>query len=207
VKRFETELIGGFLHEPASPAGDALALTHGAGSNCDNPLLKAVADAFAEAGVLVLRYDLPYRRERPSGSPHPARAARDREGIAQAAAALREMAKGRVFLAGVSYGGRQSTMAASEKPGLADGLLLLSYPLHPPGKPAELRTAHFANLRAPSFFAHGTRDPFGSIDEMRAALPLISARTELMVVEGARHGLPAKIAASFPRAFLDFVAR
>ena len=97
---------------------------------------------------------------------------------------MRGLVQGRVFLGGHSYGGRQSTMLAAEEPGLVDGLLLLSYPLHPPGKPAQLRTAHFPALRTPAVFIHGTKDEFGSIEEMRAALELIPAHVELVPVEG-----------------------
>jgi predicted alpha/beta-hydrolase family hydrolase len=66
---------------------------------------------------------------------------------------------------------------------------LLSYPLHPPARPAALRTAHFPGLRIPALFVHGTRDPFGSVDELRAALTLVPAPTRLHVVEGAGHDL------------------
>jgi uncharacterized protein len=207
AKRFERELVKGWLHEPDSPSGDGLALTHGAGSNCEAPLLKAVAEVFAQAGMCVLRFDLPYRQVRPHGPPSPAHAAGDREGIGRAVEALREFVKQRVFLSGSSYGGRQASVAAAENPELVDGLLLLSYPLHPPGKPDKLRTAHFEQLRTPALFAHGTRDSFGSIAEMRAALTLISARSDLMVVDGAPHGLPPQIAASLADQFIAFVAR
>jgi predicted alpha/beta-hydrolase family hydrolase len=78
---------------------------------------------------------------------------------------------------------------AAEDEGVADGLLLLSYPLHPPKRPEQMRTAHFPNLHTPALFVHGTRDPFGSIDELRQALSLIPVRTELFVVEGAGHDL------------------
>ncbi len=94
-----------------------------------------MAQAFAGAGYLVLRYDLPFRRQRAKGPPFPAAAARDREGVAAAVAALRNLAPGRVFAGGHSYGGRQTAMAAAERPDLADALLLLSYPLHPPSQP------------------------------------------------------------------------
>ena len=87
---------------------------------------------------------------------------------------LRERVPGKVFLGGQSYGGRQSTMLAAEEPDLAAGLLLLSYPLHAPGRPADLRTAHFPELVTPALFVHGTRDPFGSIDQMQAALAAIA---------------------------------
>jgi hypothetical protein len=168
--------------------------------------LKAVADVFAAAGYVVLRFDLPYRWVRPHGPPFPAQAAKDRDGIRDAVAALRELAAGRVFLSGHSYGGRQSTMVAAEDSRLVEGLLLLSYPLHPPGKAQALRTEHFAKLRTPALFGHGTRDPFGSIEEMKIALTTIPARTELMVVEGAPHGLPPKIAPELFERWTGFIA-
>jgi predicted alpha/beta-hydrolase family hydrolase len=205
TKRFEREGIRGWLHQPQSPGGDGLALTHGAGSNCEAPLLKALAEAFAEVGVWVLRFDLPYRQQRPKGPPFPAQAARDREGEKLAVQALREFAPRRVFLSGSSYGGRQATMLLSEDPVVADGLLLLSYPLHPPGKPLALRTAHFPNLRAPAMFVHGTRDSFGSVPELTAAVSAIPARTEIVAVEGAPHGLPASVSRIVPAAFLKFM--
>jgi predicted alpha/beta-hydrolase family hydrolase len=80
-------------------------------------------------------------------------------------------------------------MLAAMEPGLADGLLLLSYPLHPPKKPEQLRIEHFPNLRTPALFVHGSRDGFGSIEELTAALMLIPARTELMTVQSAGHDL------------------
>jgi len=205
-KLFERELIRGWLHEPAAKVRDAIAITHGAGGNCDTPLLVALAQAFADAGWLTLRYDLPFRIQG-KGAPTPAKAVRDREGIREAAAELRKLAAARVALCGTSYGGRQSSMLAAEDPKVADALLLLSYPLHPPGKPENLRTAHFPDLRTPSLFVQGTRDAFGSIEEMRAAIEAIPARHELEVEQGAPHGLPAKLAASVVQRFVEFVAR
>ncbi len=83
-------------------------------------------------------------------------------------------------------------MLAADEPGLVDYLLLLSYPLHPPQKPGELRTAHFPRLQTPALFAHGVRDGFGSIEELASALELIPARTELLSVTGAGHELLSK---------------
>jgi predicted alpha/beta-hydrolase family hydrolase len=80
-------------------------------------------------------------------------------------------------------------MLAASEPGLVDHLLLLSYPLHPPLRPLELRTAHFPILHTRVLFVHGIRDRFGSIEEMRAALNLVPARTELLPVDGAGHEL------------------
>lgn len=80
-------------------------------------------------------------------------------------------------------------MLAAKAPGLVERLLLLSYPLHPPKRPDELRTKHFPELQTPALFVHGTSDGFGSIAEMEEALKLIPAKTELLAVSGAGHEL------------------
>ena len=185
---FETEGVRGYLHK-ADGAGDGMVLTHGAGGNCNAPLLLAVAAAFQASGVTVLRCDLPFRQQRPSGPPRPADSAKDREGLRAAVAALRAIVSGRITLAGQSYGGRQASMLAAEEPELVEGLMLLSYPLHPPGKPAQLRTAHFPQLRTRAMFVQGSNDPFGSIEEIQAALTLIPAIRTLTIVDGAGHDL------------------
>jgi uncharacterized protein len=188
--------VRGLLHHPAHPNGNALILTHGAGSNCQAPVLVALAEAFAGAGFIVLRCDLPYRQDRPYGPPGPGEAKRDRAGLRNALAALKNLAAGQVFLGGLSYGGRQASMLCAEispeAPEQAAGLLLLSYPLHPPRKPDQLRTQHFFTLRTPALFVQGTRDPFGSIAEIEQALKLIRAKTKLLPVEGAGHDLGFK---------------
>jgi predicted alpha/beta-hydrolase family hydrolase len=166
-----------------------LVLTHGAGSNSKAPLLVAVADVFSTAGYRVLRFDLAFRQRRPFGPPSPATAAQDRDSLREAVAEMRKLVDGPVVLGGHSYGGRQATMLAAEEPALADALLLLSYPLHPPNKPLQVRTAHFPALRTPAVFAHGTKDPFCTIEEMRAALALIPAKTELVTLDGLGHDL------------------
>jgi hypothetical protein len=182
---------------------NCLILTHGAGSNRNAPLLVAVAKAFTEAGTKVLRYDLPFRQERPHGPPRPSDAARDREGLRAEILKIRETKPEHLWVGGHSYGGRQASILAAETPGLVDGLLLLSYPLHPPRKPEQLRTAHFRNLQTPAIFVHGARDPFGTFEELKQAIALIPAETRLLEVEGAGHdlgrdyaGLAARIVAA-----------
>jgi hypothetical protein len=184
--------VRGFLHSAENPNGDALILTHGAGSNSTAPLLVALSETFAGHGYVVLRSDLPFRQERPTGPPFPGNAERDRAGLGNAVAVLRRNLAGRIFLGGHSYGGRQATMLCAAEPDLVSGLLLLSYPLHPPRKPEQLRIQHLPNLRTPSLFVHGTRDPFGSVEEMTKALQLIPAKIELMTLEGVGHDLGFK---------------
>jgi predicted alpha/beta-hydrolase family hydrolase len=232
--------VRGFLHTPAKPNGNGLVLTHGAGSNAQAPLLRALADAFCAAGFTVLRCDLPYRQVRSYGPPGPGDAARDRAGLKNAIAALKTALgaplladfarrgnskenevkphlsrssrqggdsqenegsppnvgfvgwEGRIFLAGHSYGGRQSSMLCAEQPDLVTGLLLLSYPLHPPRRSEQQRTQHLPDLRTPVLFVHGTRDPFGSIAEIEQAIKMIPAKTKLLTIEGAGHDLGFK---------------
>jgi len=182
--------VRGFFHHPVGgSAAGALVLTHGAGANCRAPLLVAVANAFALRGYAVLRSDLPFRQRKASGPPHPAQAATDREGLRSAVQQLRKAVPGPVFLGGHSYGGRQASMLCAQEPELVSGLLLLSYPLHPPDKPLQLRTEHFPQLRTPSLFLHGTKDPFGTQNEMLEATSRIPAPTRLLSLPGAGHDL------------------
>jgi hypothetical protein len=183
-----TPAVRGFLHCPANAGGDALVLTHGAGGNCNAPLLVALADAFADQGWTVLRCDLPYRQARPHGPPRGSDK-EDRAGLKRAVEVIRKEVRGRVFLGGMSYGGRQATMLVAEEPQLADGLLILSYPLHPPGKPEQLRTKHLPLLRVAALFVSGDKDPFGSPEELANAVALLPGHPPLMTVKGAGHDL------------------
>jgi len=182
--------IHGFLHLPlVEPNKTGVVLTHGAGADCTAPLLIAIAEQLAQHGFHVLRCNLAFRQRRRTGPPHPSKSEEDRYSLVQAAAFLRQHTPGRIILSGHSYGGRQVTIAASENRTLADHLLLFSYPLHPPAKPAQLRTAHFPKLKIPSTFIHGAKDPFGTPAEMETAIHLIPAAAKLAIVEGAGHEL------------------
>lgn len=188
----EPPAVRGRLHQPAKKAKAGIVLTHGASGNCQSALLIALCDVFAERGIAALRCDMPYRQKRPGGPPSPAGAAMDRRGLERAAESLRKEVKGPVHLGGSSYGGRQASMLAAEKPDIAAGLLMLSYPLHPPGKPEALRTEHFGGIQAPVLFAHGSKDVFGSEEEMRSAMKLLKVPAELEMFAGATHGLVQK---------------
>jgi len=184
--------VRGCLHTPAVLNGNALVLTHGAGTNRDAPLLVALAEAFAASRYNVLRCDLPFRQERRTGPMSERSKERDRAGLRNAIMMMKKMVRGTVFLGGHSYGGRQASMLCATEPELVSGLLLLSYPLHPPRKPEQLRTQHLPNLRTPSLFVHGTRDPFGSIGELEKAVELIPAKTTVLRIDGGGHDLGFK---------------
>ncbi len=158
--------VRGFLHRPDGEIRAGLVITHGAGANCQAPLLIGVAEAFASNGFVVLRCDLPFRQRRPFGPPVKSMAAEDRAGLRKAVEFLRGESDTPMVMGGHSYGGRRhfSMLAVAEDGAVADALLLLSYPLHVPDKPAQLRTVHFPELRTPSLFVSGTKDPFGTPD-------------------------------------------
>ncbi|MFZ0808486.1 MAG: alpha/beta family hydrolase [Candidatus Sulfotelmatobacter sp.] len=181
--------VSGFLHTPGAPNNRALALTHGAGGNAQAPLLIALAETFCSAGFTVLRFTLPYRQARSYGPPSPATAGRDRAGIQNAIASLRKQVSDNIYVGGQSYGGRQCSMLCAESPDLVAGLLLLSYPLHPPGKPQQQRTQHLPDLHTPTLFVQGTSDPFATIAELQQAIKMIPAKTNILAVENAGHDL------------------
>jgi uncharacterized protein len=192
VVAFDKAGVRGFLHRPQGRAGtgeNGLVLTHGAGGNCNSPVVTRAAEAFCAAGLCVLRVDLPFRQRRPRGPPSRSSAAADRAGLQQAVCQMHDVVPGAVFLGGHSYGGRQATLLAAADAAIAAGLLLLSYPLHAPGRHDQPRIEHFPRLRLPAVFVHGTKDPFGSIDEMRAAITAIPALVRVIVIDGAGHDL------------------
>ncbi|MCV7282782.1 dienelactone hydrolase family protein [Mycolicibacterium flavescens] len=185
------EQIDGVAHEPESAPAGVVVLTHGAGGNRDAPLLTRICDEWARRGWLAVRYNLPYRRRRPKGPPSGSATA-DQAGIVEAIALARTLADGPVIAGGHSYGGRMTSMVAAAGTAGIDVLTLFSYPLHPPGKPERARTEHLPDITAPTVFTHGTSDPFGSIDELRAAAALLTVRSEVVEITGARHDLGSK---------------
>jgi uncharacterized protein len=191
--------VFGYLHEPDREAIAGLVLTHGAGGNCGSALLVKLSAALAKLGWAVLRCDLPFRQKRKFGPPSPAHAQTDRDGLQAAVREMRSRVTGQVFLGGHSYGGRQASILAAEQGSEIGGLLLLSYPLHPPGKPQQLRTAHFSGMHSPCLFVQGTSDPFASPEEIASAIELIPAKTQLMLLDGFGHDLGAGKAAVVSR--------
>lgn len=197
----DLESISGIAHTPTGPVAGVVVLTHGAGGSRESPLLIAVCDEWAARGWLAIRYNLPYRRRRPKGPP--SGTAADLAGIAEALTCARSIAVdvvgtgGPVIAGGHSYGGRLTSMLIAAQPGIADELTLFSYPLHPPGRPERLRTGHFESIAVPTVFTHGGADLFGSIAELRTAVALIPAPTEIVEISGARHDLANPDAPAF----------
>jgi predicted alpha/beta-hydrolase family hydrolase len=174
----------------------------GAGSSADHPSLLAVESALAP--LPVFRFDFPYRRE---GRKAPDRAnkliASLRVDVAQVCDQL-GTTPDHLVLGGRSMGGRMCSMAVAgatgntakgseprEEPLPAAGLILISYPLHPPGKPERLRTEHLRDVTVPTLFISGDRDPFGTPAELEPATELIAGPVTTSTIEGRGHDLKA----------------
>ena len=172
----------------------AVVLTPGAGAGRDQPTLVALDAALTGRGIAVLRVDFPYRL---AGRRAPDRPAVLVETVRTAAvdfAGKLGLAQQEVALGGRSMGGRICSMAVSE--GLPTAcLILISYPLHPPGRPDRLRTAHFPAITTPCLFVSGDRDAFGSPDELQAATQLIPGPVTHAWLPGDDHGLRGRDAA------------
>jgi hypothetical protein len=174
----------------AQTAGALVVLAHGAGNDMRNPLLVALADALAEHGFPTVRFNFPYK-ERGAGAPDPPAVleACYRAVLAQ----LRsdpELGTHRLVIGGKSMGGRiASHLAAAGE--AVDGLLFLGYPLHPAGKPEQLRAAHLRRVTAPMLFLAGTRDSLCRLDLLRGVLDALP-RATLHVVEDGDHSFAVR---------------
>ena len=162
----------------------ALLLTPGAGSSSNHPALRAIEEAVAP--LPAARIDFPYRKE---GRKAPDRAPKLIACVQEEAAVLVAEARIRpasLALGGRSMGGRMCSMAVAE--GLAArALVLISYPLHPPGKPDNLRVDHFPDLDVPCLFVSGTKDPFGAPDELERHAKAIPGPVTHVWIDGGGH--------------------
>ena len=161
-----------------------LLLAPGASADASQPALVAIDKAATAAGVVVVRMDFPYRK---AGKRAPDRAPVLVQAVVEEAAGLAPRVD-RLILGGRSMGGRMCSVAVAEGTAAA-GLVLISYPLHPPGRPDRLRTEHFPLLGVPCLFVSGTRDAFGSPEELEAATQAIPAPVTHHWIEGKSHGL------------------
>jgi predicted alpha/beta-hydrolase family hydrolase len=163
-----------------SSAG-ALLLTPGSSGSADHHTLVAIEQAVAP--MPVARIDFPNRRAGKKSPDRPDRAVACIREEAELLRARAAVAAGSLVFGGRSFGGRMCSLAVAE--GLpAAGLVLLSYPLHPPGKPDKLRTEHFDDITVPCLFVSGERDPFGSPDEFALAVKKIAGPVTQVWVPG-----------------------
>ena len=168
-------------------------LAHGAGAGMTHPFLTHVAEGLAEGGIATLRYQFPYMEK---GSRHP-----DRPAITWATARAAVMAAARLLpeapliAGGKSFGGRMTSQAQADSPlPRVSGLIFLGFPLHPAGRPSDVRADHLTNIRIPMLFIQGGRDRLADTRLMSAVMERLKGRATLEVIEGAGHSfhLPAR---------------
>lgn len=185
--RFEVAGVGVDVEGPKKVP--LVVLGHGAGGTMETPLLRHVQQALVGQGYAAARYNFPYTEK---GRKAPDRAPVLINTVVEVTAALRrKLNPSRTILGGKSMGGRMASMAVAD--GLpADGLVFLGYPLHPMGKPDQLRKEHLFRIRCPMLFISGTRDKLAQFDLLEATVAELGAVATLVRVEGADHGLERK---------------
>jgi hypothetical protein len=179
----EGQKTTGYLRGAAN-APFGIVLAHGAGGDLDAPLLIAVAHGLAERGYLTLRFNFLYKDQ---GKNAPDRAPVLERTWRAVAAWMRPRAQ-RLAIGGKSMGGRYASIVAS-KGEPCDALVFLGYPLHPAGKPEQLRDAHLPQVLPPMLFVQGTRDPLCRLDLLEPVLKRVGKRAELYVIQGGDHSL------------------
>ena len=173
----------GLLMDGPVDAAQTLVLAHGAGAAMDSPFMNRVAGGIAQRGVRIVRFEFSYMARRREGGK---RGAPDRPAVLEARwkEVVEELGGGaRLVIGGKSMGGRIASMVADEVG--ARGLLCLGYPFHPPGNPSRLRTAHLETLRTPALIIQGTRDTFGSKEEIAGYR--LSPAIRIAFLEGGDH--------------------
>ncbi|SEN83754.1 hypothetical protein SAMN02990966_00247 [Rhodospirillales bacterium URHD0017] len=186
-----------FLIDGPDKPKTSILLAHGAGAPMDSPAMTAIARSLAEVGFRVARFEFAYMASRrtSSGRRPPPRAETLKPEYVAAIAALK--VRGPLIIGGKSMGGRVASMIADEHG--AAGLLCLGYPFHPVGKPTQLRTAHLAQLKTPTLIVQGTRDPFGTREEVAGYK--VSKAIKILWLEDGDHDLrPRKAVSGFSMA-------
>jgi uncharacterized protein len=189
--RYDVSLEGGgkvtaVRYEAPAPRAGELVLAHGAGANQSHAFMVGAAEGLARRGVETTTFNFPYTeagRRAPDPAPKLEACFRDVVRAVRGRGAKERP----LFLGGKSMGGRMASHLAAD--GLANlaGLVFLGYPLHPPGKPEKLRSAHLSRITAPMLFVQGTRDPFGSPDELAPIFAGLSAKVTVFPIEEGGH--------------------
>lgn len=190
-----------FLFDGPEQAKVTILLAHGAGAPMDSASMTAAAKALAGAGFRVARFEFDYMATRRTGAGRPPPPKAEKLNPEYLAAIEALGAKGTLVIGGKSMGGRVASMVADSllEAGRVQGLLCLGYPFHPPGKPGQLRTAHLANLKTPALIVQGTRDEFGTREEVSAYT--LSPAIALLWLEDGDHDLkPRKRVSGFSAA-------
>jgi len=179
--------LGAIGYRADGKANALLVLAHGAGAGQQHPFMTAVAKGFAARGVDVATFDFPYMRERRK---IPDKAPVLEKAFVEVVAAARQWSSAKkCFIGGKSMGGRMATHLGAAHLDDLSGIVVFGYPLHPPGKPDQLRVAHLGSIAVPVLIVQGDRDAFGSPKELNPAIETMTAKVALHVVTRGDHSL------------------
>ncbi|MDB4994849.1 MAG: putative hydrolase of the alpha/beta-hydrolase fold protein [Myxococcaceae bacterium] len=192
------------LRRYGSEGSPLLVLAHGAGGDQNHPWMVAWARALGELGLHIVTFDFPYTAR---GKRAPDKSdVLERCWVRVLAHVRAASGAAPIFAGGKSMGGRIASQIVAGGENVR-GLVFLGYPLHPPGKPADLRTQHWPKVRVPSLFVQGTRDPFGNPMELAAHIRELGARATVYAVDGGDHSLVVPKKGGVPQATVDAAAR
>src|SRR5688572_16972265 len=178
--------------DPARHLNATLVLAHGAGAGQTSKFIVNFAEALAARGIDVLTFNFLYIEQKRKVPDRPDVLEACYRAVIEAARSYPAFAGNKVFIGGKSMGGRiasQLAAAGDETAAAISGLVLLGYPLHPPGKPEQLRVAHLPDIRVPVLVVQGERDPFGSPDELRPHFAKVDGPVVVKVIERGDHSL------------------
>jgi uncharacterized protein len=182
--------LGAVTYPAEGPPRALLVLAHGAGAGQKHPFMVATARGLAARGLDVVTFDFPYMARGRGGPDRPPVLEQSFRDVIDAARTWSRAT--RLFIGGKSMGGRMAThLGAQALPGL-HGIVVLGYPLHPPGKPQQLRVAHLSSIDVPVLIVQGERDAFGTPDEFTAHLETMKAKVTLHAIQGADHSLTVR---------------
>jgi len=184
-------------------AGISLLLAHGAGGTQMSPFMVEFASGLAERGIDAVTFNFVYseqRRRLPDRNDKLEACWRAVIAAARSGAVGPELTRGALAIGGKSMGGRIASQVAAVDPKGIAGLVLLGYPLHPPGRLDQLRTRHLPAISVPMLIVQGERDAFGTPDELRPVLRKLKAKSQIYVVEGGDHSFKVPKSAGIPQA-------
>ena len=185
----DTETVTALLY-PAAKKGRAqttIILGHGAGANQTSPFMRLYASGLADRGFDAMTFNFVYS-ERGRGAPDPkAKLESCYLAVIDAAKAHKKLRGNRLVIGGKSMGGRIASQVAASQAKDVAGLVFLGYPLHPPGRFDKMRDAHLKDIKAPMLFIQGTRDAFGTPDELRVIIKRDNLPATIYVIEGGDH--------------------
>jgi predicted alpha/beta-hydrolase family hydrolase len=191
VKINENESVTALLYaaDKKVRGGITLILGHGAGAGQLSPFMVLFATELAKRGLDVITFNFSYMEQGRSAPDQKAKLESCYQAVIDTALANKKLKGNRVAIGGKSMGGRIASQVAATTETQINGLVFLGYPLHPPGKPEQLRDKHLKDVKAPMLFIQGSRDAFGSPDELSPIIKKLKRTDTLFEIKGGDHSL------------------